>query len=162
MIGVGRLNFQLCPCVILGKLTSTSLSFLICEVELNSTHLTEQSLGDITREYVPSFNTESCCCCLDSKSSPTLLGPHGLQPTTLLCSWDFPCKDTGMVCHFLLQGIPPTKGSNLGLLHCRQILYSWSQAEKPLLSVITSHLFASLALQLCSGALQLYSGFCGS
>ena len=26
-------------------------------------------------------------------------------------------------CHFLLQGIFLTQGSNLGLLHCRQILY---------------------------------------
>ena len=26
-------------------------------------------------------------------------------------------------CHFLLQRIFPTQGSNLGLLHCRQILY---------------------------------------
>ena len=28
-----------------------------------------------------------------------------------------------MGCHFLLQGIFPTQGLNLGLLHCRQILY---------------------------------------
>ena len=31
-----------------------------------------------------------------------------------------------MGCHFLLQGIFPTQGSNLGLLHCRQILYRLS------------------------------------
>ena len=29
-------------------------------------------------------------------------------------------KDTGMGCHFLLQGIFLTKGLNLGLPHCRQ------------------------------------------
>ena len=34
----------------------------------------------------------------------------------------FPGKDTGMVCHFLLQGIFQTQGLNLGLLQCRQIL----------------------------------------
>ena len=28
-----------------------------------------------------------------------------------------------MGCHFLLQGILPTQGSNPGLLRCRQILY---------------------------------------
>ena len=38
----------------------------------------------------------------------------------------FPGKNTGMGCHFLLQGIIPTQGSNLGLLHCRQILYCLS------------------------------------
>ena len=31
-----------------------------------------------------------------------------------------------MSCHFLLQGIFPTQGSNPGLLHCRQILYQLS------------------------------------
>ena len=35
---------------------------------------------------------------------PTSLRPHGLQPTRFLCPWDFPGKDTGVVCHFLLQG----------------------------------------------------------
>ena len=29
--------------------------------------------------------------------------PHGLQPTRLLRSWDFPGKSTGVACHFLLQ-----------------------------------------------------------
>ena len=48
---------------------------------------------------------------------------YGLQPTRLLCLWDFPGKNTGVGCHFFLRGIFPTQGSNLGLLHCRQILY---------------------------------------
>ena len=30
-----------------------------------------------------------------------------------------------MGCHFLLQGIFPTQGSNPSLLHCRWILYHW-------------------------------------
>ena len=33
------------------------------------------------------------------------LWPHGLQPTRLLCPWDFPGKNTGADCHFLLQGL---------------------------------------------------------
>ena len=48
--------------------------------------------------------------CLDS------LRPHGLQPTRLLCPQDSPGKDTGVGCHFLLQGIFLTQGSSLGLL----------------------------------------------
>ena len=28
--------------------------------------------------------------------------PHGLQPTGLLCPWDFPGKSTGVGCHHLL------------------------------------------------------------
>ena len=30
--------------------------------------------------------------------------PHGLEPTRLLCPWNFPGKNTGVGCHFLLQG----------------------------------------------------------
>ena len=29
--------------------------------------------------------------------------PHGLEPTRLLCPWDFPGKSTGVGCHHLLQ-----------------------------------------------------------
>ena len=35
---------------------------------------------------------------------PSCLQSHGLQSTRLLCPWNFPGKDTGVVCHFLLQG----------------------------------------------------------
>ena len=49
--------------------------------------------------------------------------------TRLLCPWDFPGKSTGVGCHFLLQGIFPTQGSNPGLSHCRQTLYHLSHQE---------------------------------
>ena len=35
--------------------------------------------------------------------------PYRLEPTRLLCPWDFLGKNTGLGCHFLLQGIFPTK-----------------------------------------------------
>ena len=38
------------------------------------------------------------------------LRPHGLSPTRLLCPWDSPGKNTGVGCHFLLQGIFLTPG----------------------------------------------------
>ena len=38
------------------------------------------------------------------------------SPTRLLCSWNFPVKNTGVGCHALLQGIFSTQGSNLCLL----------------------------------------------
>ena len=44
-------------------------------------------------------------------------------------STGFSGKETGVGCHFLLQGIFPTQGSNLYLLcllHCRRILYPLS------------------------------------
>ena len=53
-------------------------------------------------------------------------GKEAWDPTRLLCPWDSPGKNTGVGCHFFLQGISPTQGSNLGLLYCRQILYHLS------------------------------------
>ena len=37
----------------------------------------------------------------------------------------------GVGCHFLLQGIFPTQGLNLSLLHCRQFLYQLIYQESP-------------------------------
>ena len=44
---------------------------------------------------------------------------------------DSPGMNTGVGCHFLLQGIFPTQGSNPGFLHCRRILYHLSYQESP-------------------------------
>ena len=38
------------------------------------------------------------CCCLVTKLCLTLLQPHGLDPTRLHCSRDFPGKNTGVGC----------------------------------------------------------------
>ena len=62
------------------------------------------------------------------QSCPTLQ-PYGLLPIRLLHPWDFPGKGIGVGCHFLLQGIFLTQGSNLGLPHCRQMLYRLSHRE---------------------------------
>ena len=56
---------------------------------------------------------------LVAKLCLTLLWPHVLQPTCLLCPWDSPGKNTGVGCNFLLQGIFPTQGLDLCLLHWR-------------------------------------------
>ena len=72
---------------------------------------------------------------------------HGLQPARFLSPWDSPCKNTGMGkkkkntgmgCHFLLQGIFLTQGFKglgscfLGLVHLdRWILYHCAIPEAP-------------------------------
>ena len=63
--------------------------------------------------------SQNVSCSVVSNSLRT----HGLKPIMLLCPRDFPGKDTGVGCLFLLQGIFLTQGSNPGLLYCRQILY---------------------------------------
>ena len=52
---------------------------------------------------------------------PNSLWLHGLQPIS---------------CHFLLQGIFPTQGSNPCLLRCRQILYRLSYKGSPRQSIL--------------------------
>ena len=57
------------------------------------------------------------CCVLSHSVLPNSLQPHGLLSTRLLCPWDFPGKNTEMSCHFLLQGIFSTQGSNPCLMY---------------------------------------------
>ena len=42
--------------------------------------------------------------------------PHGLQPTRLLCPWDFPGKSTGVGCHCLLHA--PSLGFDKCICYC--------------------------------------------
>ena len=66
----------------------------------------------------------SCCCwCLVAQSCLTLLRSHGLWPARLLCPWDFPGRNPAVGCHYLLQGIFPTQGSNLYLLFKQHSLW---------------------------------------
>ena len=64
-----------------------------------------------------SYTCPCYCCCLVAQLCATLLRLCGLQLTRFLCPWDFPSKNIGVVCHFLLQGIFLAQGSNLCLLH---------------------------------------------
>ena len=68
------------------------------------------------------------CARIHGQSCPTLCDPHRLYPTTLLCQWNFPGKNTGGGYRFLLQGIFPTQGSNLSVLH----LLHWQVGSLPL------------------------------
>ena len=64
-----------------------------------------------------------------SVMSDSLL-PHGLHSP-----WDSPGQNTGVGSLSLLQGIFPTQGSNLGLLHCRWILCQPSHKRSPKYSI---------------------------
>ena len=63
-------------------------------------------------------------------------------------SMEFPSKNTGGGCHFLLQETFQTQGLNLGLLHCRQILDRLSHHGSPYTSLhaVTSVMSDSLQL----------------
>ena len=101
----------------------------------------------------------SCPCMLSRSVMSDSIQSHGLQPTKLLCPWDFPGKNTGVGCHFLLQGIFPIQWSNLGLLHCRQTLPS-KTSEKPLSCPWVGHMiqfiFPCLFLLTIAALFQLF------
>ena len=74
--------------------------------------------------------TYMCTCSVVFDS----LWPYGLQPTKLFSPWNFPDKNTGAGCHFLLQGLFLTQGSNLHLLcllHWQATLYQYATWEAP-------------------------------
>ena len=86
------------------------------------------------------------------------LQPHGLSPTRLLCSWDSLSKNTGVDCHFLLQGIFPTQESNpylCNLLHWQADSLPLVPPGKPILNHKGYLLYLSISLQL--SLLQIFS-----
>ena len=53
-----------------------------------------------------------------------------LRTVACFCPWGSPGMNTGVGSRFFLQ-IFPIQGSNLRLLHCKQILYYLSQQGSP-------------------------------
>ena len=76
-------------------------------------------------------------------SAPQLC-PSLWPPWTLAYPWDFPGKNTRMGCHFPLQGIFPTQGSNSPLprlLHWQADFFHWAtwEARTPASVVVKFH-----------------------
>ena len=71
-----------------------------------------------------------------------------LQPGALYSLWNSPGQNTGVGSLSLLQGIFPIQGSNLGLLHCRQILYQLSHKGSPRILEWMAYPFSSGSSQL--------------
>ena len=59
-----------------------------------------------------------------------------LQPTRLLCPWDFPGKNTGVGCHFQLQGQNPYL---MGILH-------WQADSLPLSHMVSPRMGPLISL----------------
>ena len=72
----------------------------------------------------------SCICSKSLQPCLTLCNPLDHSLVRLLCPWDSPGKNTGVGCHFPLQGIFSTEGSNLHLLR----LLHWQVSSLPLAS----------------------------
>ena len=70
------------------------------------------------------------CVCLVTQSCPISCDPMDCSPPVSSVHGIL-CKNTGVGCHFLLQMIFLTQGSNPGLLLCRQILYHLNLQRSP-------------------------------
>ena len=107
------------------KLTNIAVFTSVLDLKLFLTF--QGSISEVNKYFF------CCCYCLVAQSCLTLQS-HGLQSTRLLCPWDFPGKNAGVGCHFLLQGIFPTPGSNLHLLlwQADSLLLSHLGSPKPI------------------------------
>ena len=99
-----------------------------------------------------------CCYCLVAKVKVKSLSRVRLFETPWTVAYQAPpsmgfSNSTGVGCHFLLQGIFPIQGSNPGLLHCRQTLYSLSHQGSPLVT-------KSYPILLCSSGLLPTRNLC--
>ena len=65
----------------------------------------------------PSWIMPLCCYWLVFRLCPTLSNPMDCSPPDSSVHGDFPSKNTGVGCHFFLQGVFPTQGPNPHLLH---------------------------------------------
>ena len=77
--------------------------------------------------WTKGFSSTGACVCVCVQSCLILCDPMKCSPPGS-CPWDFPCKNTGVGCHFLLQRIIPTQGSNPRLLR----LLHWQADSLPL------------------------------
>ena len=78
----------------------------------------------------------------------------GLKPPRLLFPWDFPGKNTGVSCHFFLQGIFLTQGST----HLLQLLH-WQADSLPLEPPESESWSRSVCLTLCDHMDYTVHGF---
>ena len=91
---------------------------------------------------------------LVAQSWPTLCDPMDYSPSGFSVYGDSPDKNIGVGCHVLLQGIFPTQGSNLYLLH----LQHWQAgslllAPAGMLEITWLHIYQHLSS--CSLVAQL-------
>ena len=71
---------------------------------------------DLLSEWLP-WDSNGIWVVVSRSVMSDSLQPHGLWPTRLLSPWNSSGKNTGVGCHFLLQGIFLTQELNPSLLH---------------------------------------------
>ena len=102
----------LCPSLVIWAgeicLSCLHLSFVICMVQ-NFCGGCRSIVTSLVHSKERKLVAQSCSTLCNSTRGPHLT----LQPTRLLGPWDSPGKNSGVGCHFLLQGIIPNPGLGL-------------------------------------------------
>ena len=78
------------------------------------------------------------CVCVCASVVSSSFRSHGPWPSRLLSQYNSLGKNTGVGCHFFLQGIVPNQRSNPGLLHCGQIHYHLGHQGSPSSTINTN------------------------
>ena len=82
----------------------------------------EITLANVWRE-------DCCCCCFIIFLSISFVIPQTVVHR-VLSPWDFPGRNTGVGCHFLLQGIFPTRDWTHIFCTGRWICYHWASNQR--------------------------------
>ena len=101
---------------------STGVSALASFLPKNTQECKSKLQWDIT-----SHQSECCCCCCVASIVSDSVRPHRRQPTRLPHPRDSPGKNTGVGCHFLLQGMNVKSESEVAQ-SCRTLATPWTAA----------------------------------
>ena len=91
---------------------------------------------DSWNKRVKKLHRTKCSCVAKLlQSYPTVCDSMDCSLSDSSVHGDSPGKNSSVSCHALLQGIFPTQGLNLGLLHCRRILYHLNHQGSPEINI---------------------------
>ena len=130
----------------------------VCSRGIRCGEVTKDTEGKPVEDEGP-FGEFCVCCCMHVCSVMSdSVRPRRAGPARLLCPWDSPGKNTGVGCHFILQGIFSAQGWNTCLLD----FLHWQAGSLPLappgnisvcpylywLSYTLQHLFLAITISL--------------
>ena len=105
--------------------------------------ISEKGKEAVLSSHPPPPHSEPLCCRLVAKLCPTLCNPTDYSPPGSSVCGISQAKILEWVAISFSRGSALIQGSNLGLLHWRQILSYWATREAPSLHVPTSLKWAS-------------------
>ena len=93
--------------LLLGRKAMTNLDSLLKNRDITlptKVHIVNATVFPVVMYRCESWTIKKALCvCVSHSVVSDSLWLHGLQPARLLCPWDCPGKNTGVVCHFLLH-----------------------------------------------------------